>query len=256
MTNMDKHEQYNPNTTQKKDDFVSSPNLIYTDKNLNVKDTFYVTDNEENSLSGQRVGIKRVSESYTALRSDYYIGGYQTTTITITLPPVSIAQNGRVYEIKDESGTASTNTITIDANGTETIDGSLTKTINSNYGFYRLIVSDGDWYSLNQSFSPVRYNAGNSGTTLTLNFSNGGAQFVTLTNNCTLTFSNPAIGGRYIIELLQDGTGSRLVTWPSTVKWPGGVAPTLTTTASRTDIITLYFNGTNYAGAYTLNYIL
>lgn len=109
-----------------------------------------------------------------------------------------------------------------------------------------------------QSFSsiPVRYNAGNSSTALTVNFNNGGAQFVTLTGNCTFTFSNPVEGGRYIIELLQDGTGSRLVTWPSTVKWPGGVAPTLTTTASRTDIITLYYNGTNYAGAYTLNYIL
>ena len=109
-----------------------------------------------------------------------------------------------------------------------------------------------------QSFSsiPVRYDAGNSSTALTVNFNNGGAQFITLTGNCTFTFSNPVEGGRYILELKQDGTGSRTVTWPSTVKWSGGVAPTLTTTAGRTDIITLYYNGTNYAGASTLNYIL
>jgi hypothetical protein len=254
---MDKHEQYNLDKKEEaKDDFVSLPNLLYTDKDLNVKDTYFVTDTEENSLTGQRVGVKRVSESYTALRQDYYIGCSPTTTITITLPPASIALEGRVYEIKDESGSAATNIITIDGDGSETIDGQTTQTISSNYGFYKLLVSNGAWYSFSQSYFPVRYNAGNSGTSITLNFSNGGAQFLTLTDNCTVTLSNPVNGGRYILELKQDGTGSRTVTFPSTVKWSGGVAPTLTTTASRTDIITLYYNGTNYAGAYTLNYIL
>mgnify|MGYP000954953903 CR=1 FL=1 len=34
-----------------------------------------------------------------------------------------------------------------------------------------------------------------------------------------------------------------------------GTAPTLTTTASRVDIISLYWDGTTYFGTYTLNYV-
>ena len=32
-----------------------------------------------------------------------------------------------------------------------------------------------------------------------------------------------------ILILVQDGTGSRTATWPATVKWPSGTAPTLST---------------------------
>lgn len=106
-----------------------------------------------------------------------------------------------------------------------------------------------------QYFS-TRYSAGNSSTAITLDFNNGNVQFVTMTGNCTFTLSNPKSGGRYILELLQDGTGSRTATWPATVKWSGGTTPTLTTTAGRTDIITLYWNGTSYVGSSTLNYSL
>jgi molybdopterin-binding protein len=64
---------------------------------------------------------------------------------------------------------------------------------------------------------------------------------MTLDNNPTLTFTNPAVtgtGGSFSLILRQDGSGSRTVTWPGVVKWAGGTAPTLTTTASRADIFT------------------
>lgn len=54
--------------------------------------------------------------------------------------------------------------------------------------------------------------------------------------NITLAFNNAQIGQKFIINLTQDGTGSRTVTWPGTVKWAGGTAPTITTTAAKTDI--------------------
>jgi hypothetical protein len=111
------------------------------------------------------------------------------------------------------------------------------------------LTANGQYYS-------VRYDAGNSGTALTLDFNNGNCQLVTLTGNITFTFSNPQPGARYLLELKQDGTGSRTVTWPAAVKWSGGVAPTLTTTAGQTDIICLYYNGTNYAATSTLNFAL
>lgn len=83
---------------------------------------------------------------------------------------------------------------------------------------------------------------GNSGTSKTLNYELGNVKTVTLTGNCTFTISNPpatGIAGSLTLILTQDGTGSRLVTWPTTTKWAGGAAPTLTTTAAGIDIITL-----------------
>lgn len=74
---------------------------------------------------------------------------------------------------------------------------------------------------------------------------------VTLTANCTLSFTNVPSGGFGItLELIQDATGSRTVTWPSSVTWAGGTAPTLTTTASAVDVVTLYTpdGGTTWRG--------
>jgi hypothetical protein len=47
--------------------------------------------------------------------------------------------------------------------------------------------------------------------------------------------------------LKQDATGGRSVTW-STVKYPGGTAPTITATASRMDILSFFADGTNWYG--------
>ena len=88
----------------------------------------------------------------------------------------------------------------------------------------------------------TQFNAGNSGTALTIDWNSGNNQRVTLTGNCTFTLSNPKAGGVYTLELVQDGTGSRTVTWPAAVLWPGGTTPTLTTTINRADMFTLYYD--------------
>ena len=93
-----------------------------------------------------------------------------------------------------------------------------------------------------------------SGATDTIDLEDGNVHNVTLTANCTFTFSNPpasGTSGTFTLFLNQDGTGSRTATWPGSVKWAGGTAPTLTTTASRTDILvfTTIDAGTIWYGA-------
>ena len=93
-----------------------------------------------------------------------------------------------------------------------------------------------------------------SGATDTIDLEDGNVHNVTLTANCTFTFSNPpasGTSGSFTLFLNQDGTGSRTATWPGSVKWAGGTAPTLTTTASRTDILvfTTIDGGTIWYGA-------
>lgn len=93
-----------------------------------------------------------------------------------------------------------------------------------------------------------------SGAATTIDFASGDIVTLTLNASTTLTLSNPITGLFYFIKAVQDATGSRIITWPATLKWSGGTAPTLTTTASKTDIITLWWDGTNYFGTSTLNY--
>lgn len=89
---------------------------------------------------------------------------------------------------------------------------------------------------------------GNSSTADTVDWGAGNKQKSTLTGDCTYTFTAPAGPCNLLLRLIQDGTGSRTATWPASVKWPDGTAPTLTTTASAVDIVSFYYDGTNYNG--------
>lgn len=72
--------------------------------------------------------------------------------------------------------------------------------------------------------------------TATCNLSLGNVFLITMpAGNITIAISNGVAGQYFSIEILQDSVGSRTVTWFSTIKWAGGVAPTLTTTASKKD---------------------
>ena len=97
------------------------------------------------------------------------------------------------------------------------------------------------------------FDAGNSGTSATLNLANGNVQKLTLTGNCTITLTSPASGAfrSLLLYVFQDGTGSRTITWPASVKWGTAGAPTLSTGASKMDKILLdtVDGGTTWYGA-------
>jgi hypothetical protein len=84
-----------------------------------------------------------------------------------------------------------------------------------------------------------------SSGTLTLNIENGNVFRVSRNANITtLTISNPpATGNAGSFTLIFDANGTGYtITWPAAVKWPGGTAPTITTTASRSDLFVFYTN--------------
>lgn len=81
--------------------------------------------------------------------------------------------------------------------------------------------------------------ADTDGATITFDLSNN-VHTVTLGGNRILALTNAVAGQFFYIRLLQDGTGSRTVTWFSTITWAGATAPTLTTTASRADLFAFF----------------
>jgi len=91
-----------------------------------------------------------------------------------------------------------------------------------------------------------------AGTTATIDWANGVGQNFDAqgsTGNVTFTFSNPASGASYVL-LLQQGSTARTYTWPASVKWLGGSAPTVSTTDNDIDMVTFFYNGTNYIGSH------
>ena len=89
------------------------------------------------------------------------------------------------------------------------------------------------------------------GATINWNLNTQQAAKVTLGGNRTMAApTNLVAGGTYVLRVIQDGTGSRTITWNSVFKWAGGTAPTLSTGANAVDILTFISDGTNMYGTF------
>ena len=102
------------------------------------------------------------------------------------------------------------------------------------------------------SFTESVVAIGNSSTSQTISLTSGTVQTCTLTGNCTFTMPT-ATAGKSFSLFLNTGGGSFTATFTS-VKWAGGSTPTITTTASKTDILSFISDGTYWYGSYSQNY--
>jgi len=87
-----------------------------------------------------------------------------------------------------------------------------------------------------------------SGAT-TINLLNGNYFSATVAGITTWTFSNPLASPNacgFVIELTNGGAYA--ITWPVAVKWPGGTAPTLTTTGVDVLVFITDDGGTTWRG--------
>lgn len=91
-----------------------------------------------------------------------------------------------------------------------------------------------------QSIGEVTTTALTSGV-ITFDFGAGNNFDITLGGNSTLqTPTTPSGGQTGTITIRQDGTGSRTLAYSGGWQFSGGTAPTLTTTASGTDVLSYY----------------
>jgi len=85
--------------------------------------------------------------TYTILVTDYYLGVDSTSNqVALTLPAAATAGAGKTYIMKDETGAASSNDITITGDGSETIDGAGTLTVNQPYVSIGLYTDGSNWF--------------------------------------------------------------------------------------------------------------
>ncbi len=127
-------------------------------------------------------------------------------------------------------------------------DGSIAITLDT-YAMWVYNITTATWSQI----SPTGlYAGGNTGAAVTVNFNNGSKQAFTVTAAVTFTLTNPKVGAVYTLELTQASTGGYAYTWPLTVKWPAGSAPSASATG-KIDVITLLWDGTSYLGSSSLN---
>jgi len=91
-----------------------------------------------------------------------------------------------------------------------------------------------------------------SSNAATINLQDGDNFTHTLTENVTYTFSNPASSGKasaFTLKVTQDST-ARTITWPASVDWAGGEAPTISEGSGDVDYFVFITTdgGTTYYG--------
>jgi hypothetical protein len=88
------------------------------------------------------------------------------------------------------------------------------------------------------------------GATINWNTALGQIANVTLAGNRTMAAPTNLKVGTYILNVIQDGTGSRTITWNSVFKWTAATAPPLTTAANSRDVFSFFSDGTNLYGSF------
>lgn len=109
-----------------------------------------------------------------------------------------------------------------------------------------LINSNANTFTGQQNFVEV---ALTDGATISWNLNTQQVAKVTIAGNRTLANpTNLVAGGTYVLRVIQDATGSRLLTYGANYKWANGIVPTLSTAANAVDILSFYSDGTYMYG--------
>jgi hypothetical protein len=207
-------------------------------------------------VSGGRLGIKTIGgTSYDLIGSDAgkLLIFTNASAITVTVPPDVLTQ-GDVVCIRQ--GAAGQVTLTAGAGVTLSSSDNLLSTRTqaaqialiadgaNQFGVIGernspslgvALLADANVFTKAQTVTPVTLT---DAATIATDASLSNTFTVTLGGNRTLgNPTNMTNGAIYNWRVKQDGTGSRTLAYGSKFKWPGGTAPTLTTTASATDFI-------------------
>jgi hypothetical protein len=188
-----------------------------------------------------------------------YLGNTTTSLGNLTLTNVTISSGNVTLTGANVTGTANISALQVTTNvsvgGNVSVSGNISAlngfvTIgNTTVGLGNTTASVGNVTVANTTvtdYTETVVAIGSSGTSQTLSLTNGTVQTVTMTGNCTFTMPT-ATAGKSFILIISTGSGSFAGTFTS-VKWPSATAPTLTTTASRWDILTFVADGTNWYG--------
>lgn len=127
---------------QQRQDFL--PVTPYFDDGVDSVVNSSVVNVTNNTTIGTLPVIVVTTSPYIATSTDTFIGVNNTGLVPFSVVLPANPQTGKFYIIKDVSGTAATDTITVTAVG-NTIDGSASAIINTSFGSITLIFDGVEW---------------------------------------------------------------------------------------------------------------
>ena len=205
-------------------------------------------------------GVANGSNNTITFTGNYTLGLTLSANTAITLPTSGTLLSSATAVTPSQGGTGISNnnssTLTISGSFASTfvVSGAYSYTFPAatdtlvNLGSAQTLTSKTLTNPTVTNYTETLYAIGNSSTAVTISLANGTYQTVTMTGNCTFTMPSVGAGKSFILEV-NSGAGSFTGTFTS-VKWPSNTAPTLTTTASRWDILAFFSDGTNWYGNY------
>ena len=227
----------------------SNTNLAAGELGLNIADMKLYCENDSavvtllasaDAAAGNFTTVDTTNLEVTNIKAK---DGTASATITDATGAFTISTELSVDNINiNGNSITSTNTdgnITLDPNGTGTIELSGPVLVSDNL-VTRATLKD---YAIEGSA------VGNTGATRTLDFNDANFFSATLDQACTFTFSDPPASGdfgAFVLELTNGGAFA--ITWPASVDWPGGTAPTLTASGVDQLVFTTRDAGTTYFG--------
>lgn len=220
--------------------------------------------------SGTQIDVPIIEDAVSA--SDFQedspvwfgVAGGSATVLTLTgTPPITEYADGMIIGWRWAADTTGVTTVNADGLGAKSLvkrDGAeiaagdgqqndtATARYNSTQNRFELISPDGAAFKdSNQSFTKgqaVARSALTDAATIAIDASLSNVYTVTLGGNRTLGQpTNPKDGQSITIFITQDGTGSRTLAYHADWLFPGGVDPTLTTTAAAVDVLSGIYNG-------------
>lgn len=169
----------------------------------------------------------------------------QNATITVTdgTNSKAIDLNGTIT-FTGLTVNSSTGAVSIDSANFVTLDG--VQTITGNKTFTGQVTI----HEYSETVTALTFS-----TSITPNSDNGPILKFTATNNFTLNLpTNIAVGNSVTLIITQDSTGSRIMTANSGYKWLGG-NKTLSTAPNSINIISIFYDGTNYLATLAAGYV-
>lgn len=178
------------------------------------------------------------------------VSGFQTFSSAIgnTNTTYYAIVNGTEWEVglgTVGAGTLSRDTILESSNSGSVVNLSAgTKDVFCTYPAEKSVYYNGSAVPVTVGYSPT-YTL-TDGATISWDTSLGQVATVTLAGNRTFAApTNLVNGGFYSLNVIQDATGSRTISWNSVFKWDAGTAPILSTAASAKDFFIFRSDGTN-----------
>jgi len=210
---------------------------------------YYPADSDARYLKltgGTLTGQLRADDSTSVAAPVYSFDGDTDTGIAHTgVNELALVTNGVARLTLDSSGNASfTNPVTIPAGSTVT--GYLaTSAIGVSVQAYNANNAVTD---VAQTFTKAQrgaYVTLTDAATIATDLSLSNQFQVTLGGNRTLGAPTNVVAGQSgVIRVVQDGSGGRTLAYNSVFKFPGGTAPTLTTTANAVDLLAYHVEST------------